>query len=354
MKKIYFTVGPSQVYPTVTKHLNRAVKEDIPSMSHRGSQFKDLFKNTQDNLKKLMGIPSDFQIFFVSSALESMERTIQSCVQNSSFHIVAGSFGKTWASFSTQLGKNAQSLIIQNNGEDELQELAIPKEAEIICLTQNETSTGFCIPMDKISDIKKKNPGKLLAIDIVSSAPYIDIDFKTVDIAFFSVQKGFGLPAGLAVLIVGPKALEKTGKIVKNGIVIGPYHSFKVLSEKAKDYQTPETPNALNIYLLNGVIKDMLKDGIKKIRKDTDKKAEMIYKFFKKTKYSPFIKNSLFLSQTTPVIDVLGESEKIRKNLAKFGFLIGAGYGSNKEKHIRIANFPAHSIEDLSAMLKHF
>lgn len=354
MQKIYFTVGPSQVYPTVYKHLDRAMKKDIPSISHRGTQFKEIFAGTTEDLKKLMNIPADFQIFFVSSALECMERTMQSCCQNTSFHIVAGSFGKAWANIATQLGKNAQSFVIQNNGEDELNGLKVPEKTEIICITQNETSTGLCIPMDKIIDLKKRNDNKLMAIDIVSSVPYVSIDFKYIDIAFFSVQKGFGLPAGLAVLIIGPKALEKTEKLIKKNVQIGSYHSFKNLFEKAKDYQTPETPNVLNIYLLNSVIKDMQKIGINKIRKDTDKKSKIIYDFFKKnTKYSPFIKNPIYRSKTTLVIDVLGKSGELRKKLAKSGFIIGAGYGANKENHIRIANFPAHSLKDIHAMLKH-
>ena len=56
MKKIYFTVGPSQVYPTFEKHLLRAVKENIPSISHRGTQFKEIFASTAEGLKKLMNM----------------------------------------------------------------------------------------------------------------------------------------------------------------------------------------------------------------------------------------------------------------------------------------------------------
>ncbi|OGE20994.1 hypothetical protein A2778_05020 [Candidatus Daviesbacteria bacterium RIFCSPHIGHO2_01_FULL_40_24] len=354
MKKIYFTVGPSQVYPTLHKHMGKAIKEEICSLNHRSQQFKNLYKETADGLKKLLNVPENFQIFFVSSATESMERVIQSCCQDTSFHIVAGAFGKAWSNYASQVGKNAVTHIFENTPDVNLDNLTVPKAAEIICITQNETSTGCSIPIEEIINLKKKNPEKLVAIDIVSSAPYIDINFKYIDIAFFSVQKGFGLPAGLAVIIAGPKALEKTEKMIKKGIKVGSYHSFRSLSEKAKDYQTPLTPNVLNIYLLNSVVKDMLKLSANKIRKDTEKKAQMIYGYFKtSTRYFPFIKNPLFCSPTTPVLDVLGDSEQIRKKLSKKGFIIGAGYGTNRENHIRIANFPAHTIKNVSTLLKH-
>lgn len=352
MKKIYFTVGPSEVYPTLYKHLEKAIKRDIPSLSHRGSEFKELFKNTTTGLKKLLNIPAPFKIFFVSSALEGMERIIQGCCERVSFHIITGSFGKSWVNYASQLGKIAKTYTIENT-VTEISDLEIPKEAEIICITQNDTSTGFWFPVSQIVKLKKKYPEKLIAVDIVSSVPYVNIDFKYIDIAFFSVQKGFGLPAGLGVIIVNPKVLQKTQTLLNKKVITGSYHSFKNMAEKAAKFQTPETPNVLNIYLLNYVIKDMLKEGIEKIRKDTDQKADTLYSFFENyTKFKPFIKHPQFRSVTTITIDVKGQSEKIRKKLVKSGYIIGAGYGANKQNHIRIANFPAHKLRAVKKLIK--
>lgn len=351
MKKIYFTVGPSQVYPTLYKHLNAAIKEEIASLNHRGTDFKILFKDTVESLKKLLNVPQNYQIFFVSSALESMERTIMGCVDKTSFHLISGSFGKAWANYASQLCKDViKRDLVMEKGID----IKIPKKAELICITQNDTSTGIWIPMEEIYNLKKKNPEKLIAIDTVSSTPYLEVDYKYIDIMFFSVQKGFGLPAGLGVMIVSPKALEKTEMLFKKGKIIGSYHSLKNLSEKAKDLQTPETPNVLNIYLLNKVIHDMLKIGLKKIRKESNEKAEALYNLFDNhKKYQAFIKDPRFRSPTSLVFDVSGESEKIRKALSKKGFIIGAGYGDNKLNHIRIANFPSHTLKDTRQMLKY-
>lgn len=355
MKKVYFTVGPSQVYPTLYKHLNKAVKIDIPSLSHRGKEFKELFREATEGLRKLLNIPETFEIFFVSSALEAMERTMQGCCKITSFHLITGSFGKTWGSIATQLGKNVISREVQNTFQAGFSNLEIPEEAELICITQNDTSTGFWIPPSEISKIKKNCPEKLIAVDIVSSAPFVNLDFKFIDIAFFSVQKGFGLPAGLGVIIVSPKALKKTEELLNNQGIIGSYHSFQSLSNKAKDFQTPETPNALNIYLLNSVVKDMLKTDIDKIRENTNQKASLLYKFFEShDEFAPFIQKPEYRSNTTLVFDVKGKSEKLRKKLARFGYILGTGYGKYKQDHIRIANFPAHQLKDIKLMLNYF
>ncbi len=322
---------------------------EISSISHRGKDFTKLYQDTTVNLKRLMNIPENYQIFFVSSALESMERIIQGTVQKNSFHIITGSFGNTWAKYAKQLGKN----VITYDVKDSLENIEVPASAEIICITQNDTSTGFWFPMEEIYSLKKKFPEKLIAIDIVSSVPFVEIDFRYVDIAFFSVQKGFGMPAGLGVMIVGPKMLEKAKSLLDKGVSIGSYHSLLNLSSKALKYQTPETPNVLGIYLLNQITMDMLKKGIKNIRQEITQKAKLIYAFFNNhSKYSTAIKTEKFLSPTTLVFDVNNDSEKIRKKLAKKGFLIGAGYGDNKASQIRIANFPTHTLKDVKLMLR--
>ncbi len=354
MVKKYFTVGPSQIYPKLPMILNNAVKQDILSLSHRGSEFKKIYGQTSDRLKLLLRIPKDYQVLFVSSALEAMERTIQGLVEKRSFHLITGAFGKSWAKIAIQLGKEVETLEVDPNIEVKIDEIKIPKNSELICITQNETSLGVYLPEKKIEELRKKNPGKILAVDIVSSVPYVNLNFKYIDVAFFSVQKGFGLPAGLGVIIISPRALEKIEELFKKGLNTGSYHSLKNLFSKALEFQTPETPNVLTIYLLNEVLKDMLKIGIKKIRQQTDKKAAVLYNFFENHKnYSPFIKIKKFQSKTTLVIDVNGNSEKLRKKLSKKGFVIASGYGDNKQNHIRIANFPTQTLKDIRKMLKY-
>jgi phosphoserine aminotransferase len=351
-KKIYFTVGPTQSYPTLQKHVLKALKSDISSLSHRGAEFKAIYKELSSNLKELLDIPEEYGVLFVSSALEGMERVILGCVEKTSLHIVTGSFGASWLKYASQLGKKPIK-IVTNPGEGiDLKTLKIPKETELVCITQNDTSTGVALPMEDIHNLKLHNPKKLIAIDVVSSLPYPQIDFKKLDVTFFSVQKGFGLPAGLGVMVVSPKALQRAGELLRKGLSIGSYHSLINLSEKYNDFQTPETPNVINIFLFNEVLKDMLKTGIQKIRKETDQKAKLVYDFFEShSEFEPFVKDPKYRSQTTLVMDVKGKTKLLKQKLSKKGLQIGVGYGEQKENHIRLGNFPAHKISDVKRML---
>lgn len=353
MKKIYFTVGPSQILPTIPGHLKQAVKDDVLSMSHRGKEFADLYKRVDTGLKKLLNIPSDYYIFFISSGTEAMERSIQNLVEKKSFHFVIGKFGDRFFEIAQELGR--QPEMIEQDGAQafDLKTVQIPKDTELIAFTHNDTSTGTQIPMKFIYDVHTKNPNAMIAIDSVSSMPYVDIDYKQVDVVFFSVQKGFGLPAGLGLMIVSPRAVAKASELAQKGFSIGSYHSFPTLAASADKYQTPETPNVLDMYLLEKGVQEFLKIGIKKIRRDTDRKAALLYKFFDKhPQFRPLVTDTVLRSQTTPVIEVIGGSKDLLTSLAKKGFIVGFGYGAYKDQHIRIANFPALSLNQVKLLIR--
>lgn len=345
MKKYFFTPGPSQLFPTIPKHIKNAVDYNIPSISHRGQQFKQIFKNTVDSLKKLLNIPDTYYVFFLSSATEAMERIIENCVEKYSFHFVNGAFSKNFFQIAVNLKKTPSKVEVDYGSSFDFKSITIPENSEIICFTQNETSTGVALDPKNIYSFKKKYPSKLIAVDIVSSVPYINLDFNLCDYVFFSVQKGFGMPAGLGVLIVSPKALEKASYLKNKNINIGSYHNFLSLLKYQEKNQTPGTPNVLFIYLLGKIIDNLLKIGLKTIRKETEEKAKLLYDYLGHGPYlKPAVKDKNIRSKTVIVAEVYGGSKPLIKKLADMGFIIGGGYGVNKEKQIRIANFPAHSL----------
>jgi phosphoserine aminotransferase len=352
MKNIYFTVGPSQLYPTVKKHINSALENNISSITHRGSSFEALYLHTTSQLRLLLNIPNSHNIYFVSSGTECMERVIENTVQKDSFHFVNGSFSKRFYETAHELGKNPQIVEVPWGESFDFNKIKIPVATELICFTHNETSTGVMIPLNEIYGIKKKNPKKIIAMDVVSSAPYVNVDYTKVDIVFFSVQKGFGLPAGLSVLIVSPMSFEKSMSLDKKGISTGSYHSFKEMQKYALKNQTPETPNVLDIYLLGKVAEDMNKIGIINIRSEIEEKSEMIEEFIKESDYSYLAVNKQIRSKTIHVVKIPEGSKVFIEKLKKKGIVISSGYKDLKETHVRIANFPAHSIKDIKKLLQ--
>ena len=351
MKNVFFTPGPSELYFTVEDHIKRALAEQVPSLSHRGQQFEAIYREVATNLRALLSIPDSFYVLFTGSATEIWERLIENCVAEQSYHYVNGAFSRRFYEIAELLHRNVT-----------LQEAAdgscalplpdkIPDSVELIAFTQNETSTGAAQPLEDIYTIRRAHPDTLIAVDAVSTLPYPDIDYTQIDSVFFSVQKGFGLPAGLGVWIVNDRCVEKAQQLMQQGRNIGTYHSLPSLVEKAQKHQTPETPNVLAIYLLAKVTGDMLMKGIDQIRRETDYKASLLYHTLEEHPlFVPFVQEKHYRSKTVIVAETAQSSSDIISALKQWHVIVGSGYGSYKQKHVRIANFPTHSKEQVEAL----
>ncbi len=348
---VNFTPGPSQLFYTVEDHVRQAFKNNIPSLSHRSKEFEGIYADVKSGLQTLLGIPSDFHIFFTGSATEIWERSIQNLVEKNSAHFVNGAFSKRYGEIAGQLGKTI-TKIEAPLGSGFSGSFEIPAQTELIALTHNETSTGVSLPLSFIHEFRSQYPEALIVVDAVSSLPYPNFDFTKIDSVFFSVQKSFGLPAGLGVWIVNERCLAKAEKISKNGGAIGTYHSLPTLLANEKKNQTPETPNVLGIYLLSKVIEDMNRRGIQIIRKETEYKAAILYQALETNGLAkPFVKDKAHRSQTVIVADCGEHTERIAKHLAKVGLHAGDGYGENKKTQLRFANFPTHSKEQYELLV---
>lgn len=351
MSLTFFTPGPAQLYPTFEKHLQTFVTDQLGSISHRSQQYRDLHKFTVDQLRILLNVPDTHAILFLGSASEAWERILFSCVELESFHLVNGSFSKKFYDYSHALNKYAHKLEKPMGEGFVVSEIVVPEYAELICATHNETSSGVQMSVSEIHKLKQKHPDKLIAVDMVSSAPYPDLDFNLVDTAFFSVQKAFGMPAGLGVWIVNEKCLAKAEQI-KNQYSIGAHNDLPTLWKNALKNETPATPNVMAIYILGKIAEDFNRIGVAKIRKQTEEKAALIYKFIERQAgFSAFVNNKAQRSQTVVVANTELPSADIIKAAKAKGMVIGSGYGEFKASQLRIANFPATSAEQVEALI---
>lgn len=341
---VNFTPGPSQLYFTVEDHVRKAFREGVPSLSHRSNAFEKINQQAVEGLRQLLEIPSGFHVVFAASATEIWERSIQNLVAESSLHFVNGSFSKRYHEIAGQLGKQAYK--IETVTGEGFKSSSSDNNPELIALTHNETSTGVSLPLDFIHAFRDNHPQALIIVDAVSSLPYPKFDYTKIDSVFFSVQKSFGLPAGLGVWIVNERCIAKAEILQQRGINIGTYHNLPTLIANAKKNQTPETPNVLGIYLLGQVISDFNKKGIHAIRKETEYKSAILYQALQNHSLAkPFVADPKFRSQTVIVAQTGDATANITQYLAQQGMHAGDGYGEKKKSQLRFANFPTHSKE---------
>lgn len=354
MSKTYFTVGPSQLYPNIERYIQEGLAEGVGSIYHRSEAFRDIYSYTDEQLRRLMNIPKTHSIFFLASASEAWERILNNLVLKKSIHFVQGNFGERWYNYARDMQLSPERTFKpRGEGFEDIAALNLMQdpEVELICTTQNETSTGVLFPLEEMYRLKTLYPNALLCSDIVSSAPYVDIDYRQMDSSFFVVQKGFGLPAGLGVWVVNDRCLVRFQTIAahKN---ISPHNRLDVLYENYQKKQTPFTPNVLLIYLLGRVAEDMNKRGIDNIRKETANKAQLLYDFLEHdSRFQILPKVQSLRSMTTLVASVIhGNNKNLLDKLAHQNIYISTGYRDYKNTEIRIGNFPSHTMEDMERL----
>lgn len=345
---ITFAPGPSKVYDKVSTYLQDAFDSGILSANHRSGVFMHLYQETEQLMREKLHMPEEYRLLFTSSATENWEIISQSIVESASYHIYSGSFGGKWIKFAKHILPLSSGLKIEANEEIDVENLEIPEEYDLIALTQNETANASQVPMSVIEAIKEKYPEKMIAVDTTSSMAGIAFDFSLADIWYASVQKCFGLPAGLGVLILSPKAVEKTERKGESGR----YNSLNFMLENARGYQTHYTPNVLGIYLLNRVLNDL--EEIQHIDTNLRERMKKLENCIAQTtSLRMLVDNSE--TRSTTVLAVTGKEEvisKVKKEAEKAGFQLGSGYGPLKPTSFRIANFPAITNAEMDSLME--
>ena len=343
---ISFYPGPSTLYSRIPDFMDEACKKGVLSINHRSPEFVVISKKTISLFREKLDLPEDYTLFFTSSATECWEIIAQSLIQEQSYHLYNGAFGEKCLEYTQKLHKKSTGKEIALGESLNAEDNVIPKEAELIALTHNETSNGTELSNQSLNSYRLLYPDKLIAVDATSSMAGVYLDFRNADVWYASVQKCFGLPAGLAVMICSPKAIKRALEIGEKDH----YNSLISMVERMKDFQTTYTPNVLNIYLLMKVLE--MVDPIHEMDRKTRAKAQNWYDFFKEVKgVELLVKNQEQRSAT--VIALKGKEDiisQVKKEAKEAGILLGNGYGNWKTTTFRIANFPAIEADDINKL----
>lgn len=345
---ISFYPGPSRVYDQVPKYVKEAHAEGILSMNHRSPEFMAMMKRTVTLLKQKLSIPKDYTILFTSSATECWEVLTQSWITNKSFHLYNGAFGQKWYDYTRKLKAGATALpfgreTVLNPGQS-----VFEGSENIICITQNETSNGTQVNNETIRSIRAGNPQHIIAVDVTSSLAGIRLDFSAADIWLASVQKCFGLPAGLGIMICSPAAIARARAIDNRQF----YNSAVFMIDMMEKWQTSYTPNVLGIYLLMRVMENVRPIG--NIHKTIEQRYDAWMEFLEKQSVlRHMIRNEAVRSLTVLPLEADEKTIlKIKKSAKANGFLLGDGYGDLKPATLRIANFPAITDREIRGLMK--
>ncbi len=343
---ISFYPGPSRIHDEIPQYVTDAVKTGILSANHRSEQFIELSKTTIGLLHDKLSVPRGYMIFFTSSATECWEIIAQSLVKNKSWHLYNGAFGQKWFDYTKRL-REAEAVSFGLEEKIDAKLLHQTDDESVICVTQNETSNGTQVTNSVLRSIRRSKPNALIAVDATSSLAGIKLNIRSADVWFASVQKCFGLPAGLGLLICSPRAIARAKDIGDTSH----YNSLTFMIDMMKKWQTSFTPNVMAIYLLSRVLRDS--PPLAEVHAKTEKRYRRWIKFLSERKSLKHLVHTRSVQSYTVVTVTAAEAiiKEIKLRAKEEGILLGEGYGDWKPATFRIANFPALKRKEINRLM---
>lgn len=344
MKTANFYPGPSRVYSGITEYIYEAYMEGIMSINHRSGEFMNLLADTKEVLRRKQGIPKNYEIVFTSSATECWEIIAQSLTTRRSQHFYNGAFGEKWAQYAGKL----RDVVRTQFGMNETLPTGEIHEADVYCVTHNETSNATQVSMGSLRVLREELTDKLIAVDVTSSFGGMRLDFTLADVWYGSVQKCLGLPAGMGFMIFSPLAIQHAGRIGENDH----YNSLLRLLENATKNQTSYTPNVLDIYLLFRT--QSVSRGIDSVQERLEERYKGYEALFKKKAGVSFLVENEEVRSTTVLALKADPAEELLEKARSRGIILGSGYGPWKATTFRIANFPAIKSKEVEKLISFF
>jgi len=272
-----FIPGPTNV----PERVRRAI--DIPMEDMRAPDLPDFTLPLFEDVKKVFKSEAGQVLLFPSSGTGGWEAAITNTLSPGDKVLMArfGQFSHLWVDLCQRHGLDVEVVEVEwGKGvpvDDFAGRLAADTAHEIkaVFVCQNETATGVTSDVAGVrAGLDAARHPALLFVDGVSSIASIDfrMDEWGVDVAVSGSQKGFMLPAGLAILCVSPKALDaaKTAKCHRC------YFDFADMIRTNKDGYFPYTPPTQLIRGLRVSVDMLLAEGLENVFARHNRLAEAV------------------------------------------------------------------------------
>jgi alanine-glyoxylate transaminase/serine-glyoxylate transaminase/serine-pyruvate transaminase len=230
----------------------------MPTLDHRSEQFRDILFPALENVKRILKTESGDVVIFPGSGTGGWEAAISNTLSPGDTVLASdfGMFSRKWIDMCTRHGLDVTKVDAPwGHGlpvDDFARILSEDKDHKIkaVLATHNETATGVTsdIAALRAAMDAARHPA-LLLVDGVSSIASMDfrMDDWGVDVAVTGSQKGFMLPAGLAIVGISAKAKAA----MDSARLPRFYFDFRDMLEMNPSAGYPYTPV---VGLLNGLV----------------------------------------------------------------------------------------------------
>ncbi len=337
-----FVPGPTNMPDRVRQAM------DISNEDHRAPGMDKFWHPLINDLKKVFETTSGQPIIFPGTGSSGWEAALTNLLSKGD-KVLSGRFGHfshLWIEMCKKLHIDVEEVDCEwgsGTPHEEFEKiLSADKEHKIkaVLVTQNETSTGVTNDVKATRELLNnlKHPA-LLFVDGVSSIGSIkfEMDAWGVDVAVSGSQKGFMLPAGLAISCVSQKALE----IVKTSNLPRAYYDYQ---DMLKINETGYWPYTNPMPLLRGLreaLDMMMEEGLDNIYSRHKFLAEAVQKASSAWGLKLCAKDPSLYSNTVTAIMVpegIDSTDVVKTAYNKYNTSFGGGLNKVAGKLFRIGH----------------
>lgn len=337
-----FIPGPTNIPEVIRKAC------DMPTVDHRSPAFARVFKPAVAGVKAVLGTRNGEVILFPSTGTGGWEAAITNTLSPGDTVLAArfGMFSHRWIDMCQRHGLNVEIIETPwgQGAPVTAIEAALAADSghriKAVLATHNETATGV---KSDIAGIRKamdraSHPAMLFVdgVSSIGSMPF-EMDGWGVDIAVAGSQKGFMLPAGLAILGLSPKAVAAmdTARLPR---------TFFDFRDMQKSYAAGGYPYTPAVGLINGLATavQMLQDeGLANVYARHHRIAEGVRRAIAAWGMRPCAASSDLYSDTVTAVVVpegFNGTDVVKVAAEKYGMAFGVGLGEVAGKVFRIGH----------------
>ncbi|MEM1589581.1 MAG: alanine--glyoxylate aminotransferase family protein [Candidatus Bathyarchaeia archaeon] len=350
-RELLMIPGPTNVDPRVLRAMCK-----LP-LSHTSQEFASIFKEALDGLRKVFMTKSDVFAIAGSGTL-ALEMAVANIIEpgDKVLNTVSGFFGQYFVEISKVYGAKPHVLEVPwgKSINPELVKEALRKDDyKAVTVTHVETSTGVANPIREIGEVVEENSDAFYIVDTVSSLGGMEVrvDDWHIDVCVSGSQKCLGVPPGLALMAVSPRALEYVEN--RKVPVASWYGSLKnwlpVMRDPTKYFATP----AVNIiYALNEALKIVVSEGL-------DNRFRRHYVLAEAFRTAMEALNLKLVAERESAADTVSaiyypegvDDNQFRSEMKKHGIIVASTIGPLKGKGFRVGHMGNVNQNDIFATI---
>jgi alanine-glyoxylate transaminase / serine-glyoxylate transaminase / serine-pyruvate transaminase len=337
-----FIPGPTNIPESVRKAC------DMPTLDHRSPAFARIFKPAVEGVRRVLKMDAGEVIILPSTGTGGWEAAISNTLSPGDTVLAArfGMFSHRWIDLCQRHRLNVQIIETPWGQGAPLAAIEAALKADTagkikaVLATHNETATGV---KSDIAGIRKAmdaaGHNAMLFVDGVSSIGSMPFEFTGwgVDIAVAGSQKGFMLPAGLAILGVSPKAIAA----METATLPRTFFDFKDMLTSYARGGFPYTPPVGLIAGLAHAIDLLEGEGLENVYARHHRLAEGVRHAIKAWGMTPYAATPDLYSDTVTAVKVPAGCDGtalVQLAASKYGVAFGVGLGEVAGKVFRIGH----------------